>query len=142
MIRRPAGGQHRNSMIVSDSGKVSREFRQHFPRNEITPLFRAEDTMDKNVGIPVSHSPTYPRRRAFVCAGHHFRRAAVPKRDSVQGLSPNPALACRALTFRACGTYPSRTLAKARASTRRSAILFPRPNHSGLGKEPRVTAVW
>ncbi len=80
VIRSSASSENGDAMIASDSSKIFRNFQQHLLRNEISPFFGAEDAVNENVRIPVSHVSTWPRLRDIVCVGGHVRRGAVPKR--------------------------------------------------------------
>src|SRR5260370_31913697 len=103
VIRDASGSEHRNPVVPSDPREIFPETRLHFLRNNVASFLGAKDAMDEDVRILVGHLANIHICYAFVSAGCHMGRGAVPK-GTLWRVLLHPALPCRAFQCRACGT--------------------------------------
>ena len=75
VVRRASGREYRDFMVLADSDEISGEFFAEFIRNQVPTLFSAEDAMNEDVGIGVSHFvPSLPRDSVgLFLTSRHYR---------------------------------------------------------------------
>jgi hypothetical protein len=61
MIRRPTGGDQRETLVARNAAKIGKEFGFAGLRNEGAAIFRAEDTMNEIARICVRHPAPFLR---------------------------------------------------------------------------------
>ena len=68
VVRRASGRKYRDFMVLTNSDEIPRELFAEFIRNQFTTLFGAEDAMNEDVGIGVSHFCAVPHGTRLVCS--------------------------------------------------------------------------